>query len=322
MKIKYSFVLLLVMISIGSCKKEDDKLDIEAVPPQSLSETAIEDDAKINEYLQTHFYNYEEFESPPANFDFKIKLDTIGGDNADKTSLMDYVEFITIKVSSSRFSGIEEENDVPHKLYFINVRQGTGSNPTVADSTFVRYKGSLLNGVDFDGSTQSPIWFDLASIQGSGARGFTEGAAFIKSGSGIIINDNGTFSVEGYGIGLVIFPSGLGYFNVNQTNIPAYSPLIFTIDMFTINDTDHDNDGILSINEDLNGDGFLFNDNTDADIESTVGQGILFPNFIDADDDADGILTRDEINIDEDGKVTYKDSDGDGINDHLDNDDN
>jgi len=316
MKKKNLFLLVLVLALALSCKKDDDNLDVEVVPPQTLSETVVENDAEIIEYLQTHFYNYEEFDNPPADFDFKIKLDTIAGDNADKDALMDAVSVKEIKVSSNRFSGIEEENDIVHKMYYLIPRQGVAENPTVADSTFVRYEGSLLDGSIFDGSTQSPIWFDLASIQGGGARGFAEGASFIKSGGEIVVNQDGTFTVEDYGVGLVIFPSGLGYFNTSQSNIPAYSPLIFKIDMFVMNDSDHDGDGILSIDEDLDGDGYLFNDNTDEDSETTI----LFPNYLDSDDDGDGIPTRDEIDIDEEGNVTYRDTDGDGISDHLDSD--
>ena len=44
------------------------------------------------------------------------------------------------------------------------------------------------------------------------------------------------------------------------------------------------------------------------------------PNYVDADDDGDGRPTADEIEIDEDGNITYPDSDNDGIVDYLDSD--
>ncbi|MGC1514515.1 MAG: hypothetical protein WA810_02980, partial [Maribacter sp.] len=69
---------------------------------------------------------------------------------------------------------------------------------------------------------------------------------------------------------------------------------------------------VPSILEDLNGDGNLFNDNTD---------GVDGPNYLDADDDNDFIPTIDEINRDAEGNfVSFRDTDGDGIPDHLDND--
>ena len=60
----------------------------------------------------------------------------------------------------------------------------------------------------------------------------------------------------------------------------------------------------------------MTDDNTDADLEQ-----IFLPNHGDVDDDNDGILTIDEIELDADGNfVAFKDTDGDGISDHLDND--
>ena len=73
--------------------------------------------------------------------------------------------------------------------------------------------------------------------------------------------------------------------------------------------TDHDSDGVNSIEEDLNKDHIFNNDDTDSD-------GI--PNFYDNDDDGDGILTKDEYDSDQDGVAD--DSDQDGIPDYLDND--
>ena len=65
----------------------------------------------------------------------------------------------------------------------------------------------------------------------------------------------------------------------------------------------------------------LINDNTDED---------NLPNYVDADDDNDGTLTRDEITLSDTalddgiviaGEITFYDDDGDGIPNHLDPDD-
>ena len=308
-----------VLILLGSCKK-DDSTDIVTVPPRLLSEVAVENDAEIKAFLQTHFYNYEEFDNPPAGFDYKIVLDTIEGTNADKTPLMDMVGSSVISVSSDEFR-LSEEETVDHTLYYLVAREGAGEHPTVADSTFVRYKGSLLNGFDFDGSFSTPLWFDLAVLQGplQGARGFSEAMPNFKTGGNVIDNGDGTFTVEEYGVGLMILPSGLGFYNSPQAGIEAYSPLIFSIDLYTLNETDHDNDGVPSIQEDVNGDGYLYNDNTDAQAEEDAGLNLRFSDFLDQDDDQDGTLTRDEIS-DENGNIIfpYPDADGDGTPDYLD----
>ena len=328
MKMQKSCLLVLLWVVVWSCKKDDDPA-IETIPPRLLTEVSVEDDAEIKAYLQTHFYNYEDFENPPADFDFRIRIDTIAGDNSGKISLMDMpaphdLKQRTVFVSSSHYSLSSGEEDIPHTFYYLSARDGVGEQLSVADSTYVRYEGSLLDGSVFDGATSIPTWFDLARIQApqQGARGFSEGTSNFKAGGMPVINDDGTFTVEGYGVGFMIFPSGLGYFNVSQTTIPAYSPLIFKVDVFAKNESDHDQDGIPSIMEDVNGDGYLYNDNTDQALEDANNfQRVV--NFVDVDDDGDGTLTRDEIS-DADGNIIlpYPDTDGDGIPDYLDPDTN
>ncbi len=312
--------IALLFVSCGN----DDENNAQIVPPRLLSEVEPENRAEIISFLKTHFYNYEEFQNPPAGFDFKIKLDTIAGDNSNKTPLIQQVDSAIINVSSSEFSLNSDEEDVPHQYYYLNVRTDENRvSPSVADSVFVRYEGKLLNGFSFDGSTNSPIWFDLARIQAplQGFRGFSEAMVNFTGGGNVIENPDGTFIVEDYGIGMMIFPSGLGGFSTSTGGIPQYAPLIFEIDLFTINESDHDGDGIPSIQEDLNRNGFLYDDNTDEDDERAAG----FPlsvNFLDTDDDDDGIRTRDEIVINGDGTITFPDSDGDNIPDYLDKDSN
>ena len=316
--------VLSIALLLASCASDDDD-NVQITPPRLLSEVEPENRAEIIAFLKTHFYNYEEFQAPPADFDFKIRVDTIAGDNADKIPLIQQVDSAIINISSSEFSLPDNEEDIPHQYYYLNARPGIENkdNPSVADSTFVRYEGKLLNGTSFDGSTTSPVWFDLARIQAplQGFRGFSEGMVHFKPGGAAIVNPDGTFVVEDYGIGMMIFPSGMGGFNALTGGIPQYSPLIFEIDLFAVNVSDHDRDGIPSIQEDLNGNGYLYDDNTDEADELAAG----FPqsaNFLDVDDDDDGTPTRDEITINSDGTITFPDGDGDGIPDYLDKDNN
>ena len=78
-----------------------------------------------------------------------------------------------------------------------------------------------------------------------------------------------------------------------------------------------DNDGIPSELEDLNGNGDYDDDDSDND---------TIPNYLDADDDGDNVLTKtelDTLNLDgDDNPLTNpKDTDEDGIPDYLDSDD-
>ncbi len=85
---------------------------------------------------------------------------------------------------------------------------------------------------------------------------------------------------------------------------------------FTTTLVEDDDDGILAELEDINGNGDLTDDDTDGD-------GL--PNYIDADDDGDNVLTKDEapdpnsdnilddaLDTDDDGVPNYLDADDDG----------
>lgn len=305
-------VFMFVTVLFSSCSK-DDGPGVESVPPRLLAEVAPENDEEIREFLQTHFYNYEEFDTPPAGFDYKIKIDTIAGDNMDKTPLMDQVTSAVVKVSSYEFGLSEEENDISHTLYYLSAKSGSGERPTVADSVFVRYEGSLLDGTKFDAS-ESFLWQELPFT----LRGYANGIAKIESGTpdGLVVNTDGSFSYSNSGIGLVIMPSGLAYFSGTGPSgrLPRYANLVFAIELGTyVYDTDSDNDGVPSIQEDVNGNGYLFDDNTDGND--------IFADFQDGDDDGDGVSTRSEI-TDENGEIIfpYPDADNDGVPDYLDPD--
>ena len=319
MVIKRVLILVGLALIAVSCRNDDN--GIVTVPPRLLSEVAPENDDEIQEFLSTHFYNYEEFQNPPAGFDFRIVIDTVAGENSDKIPLLEQVSSATVTVSATEFALEDGEEDIPHTYYYLVAREGVGAYPSEADSTFVRYQGITLDRRVFDGATETAIWFDLAQIQAplEGFRGFSVGMQHFRTGGAPIINPDGTFSVEDYGVGMFIFPSGLGSFNSFFGGIPQYAPLIFTVELFAYNQTDHDGDGIPSIMEDLNGNGFLYDDNTDEDEETNT---LRISNFLDFDDDNDGTPTRDEIDFDGEGNPVFRDTDGDGVFDHLDPDTN
>ena len=321
---------MVIVILVWSCNNDDDNNSPTIEPPKPLSEIINKDTDSIQKYIKTHFYNYEDFSNPPVDFDYKIVLGKIEGDNADKTPLSDMVQSKTVIVRS-REIGIDDDKELGHTYYYLVARQGKGEESvTAADSTYIRYEGSLLNGIVFDGSTTTPIWFDLANIQKPGfinrsgllqkaARGFSEGISNFKAGGNTVTNDDGTYEIKDYGVGLIIFPSALGYYSAEAGTIPSYSPLLFKIDLMRMNEADHDNDGVPSYREDVNKNGYLYDDNTDKKAEENIRVAPI-PNFLDADDDNDGKLTIDEIKVD--GKIIfpYPDTDNDGTPDYLDSD--
>ena len=200
-------LLFIALLAILSSCSSDDSSDVIVVPPRPLAEVEAENDADIREYLQTHYYNYEEFESPPADFNFKIVLDTITGDTKDKIPLIDQVSTMTIAVSSETFN-LDEDVTVDHTLYYLAAREGIGESPTVGDSTFVAYEGQLLSGEIFD-SNITYTWQYLPFF----LRGYAAGVSQFKVGGEVISNIDGTVDITGSGIGLMLIPSGLAYFD-------------------------------------------------------------------------------------------------------------
>ena len=110
--------LALIGLTLVSCKKEDDGFTF--VPARDRAEEAPVSTQIIEDYLNTHFYNYEEFQNPPANFDFKIRFDTIAGEFADKIPLIDQVNF---KMVPDRVT-----EGVEYKLYYLQALEGGGEH--------------------------------------------------------------------------------------------------------------------------------------------------------------------------------------------------
>jgi hypothetical protein len=238
-------------------------------------------------------YNHEDYANA-ANKDKHITF-TIDSLKTGKIPIFDQTQQITVKV--------KDNNDVyhDHTAYILPLREGVQQTaPSIADSVFVTYRGMLLNLNQFDERT-TPIWFESLGV----VKGFSALLPYINPGT-YSTNADGTYQFNGFGSAAVFMPSALGYYNQNSGSVPEYSPLIFAVDLYTFNTTDHDGDGVASIDEDVDKDTY-FDDDTDGD-------GV--PNYQDVDDDNDGILTKDEYDKNEDDVVD--DSDEDGTPDYLD----
>ncbi len=319
-RILKSILILGMLLSLFSCKEDEETQTFTARP---LSEQAPVDDAALVDFLTKHYYNEEKFVNsasyPGFNYDIEFFLDeTIDGEDADgsgsiesnqiadgytRTALIDLVETKVITISG-----------VDHNLYILRAKQGfegdmsqAAMQPKFCDSAFVAYKGLNLDKEIFDGAV-NPIWFDnLANT----VRGFSESVSEFNASKDFVDNGDGTFTYEDFGVGAVFMPSGLGYYAVPRPGLYAYSPLIFTFKLMkAVEDSDHDNDGVPTYMEDLNGNRKLNDDNTDGD---------QLPNYLDANDDNDPVMTIDE-DINEDGDPTNDDTDGDGTPNYLDAD--
>jgi FKBP-type peptidyl-prolyl cis-trans isomerase FkpA len=249
MKIKNLIFIAVLGLIIISCNKSKDKTVFDAEAQAEIDNTALV------EYLQTHYLNEND--------------DAIWTITNGEISLMDQV--------------ISEEvmkNDIKYTLYYLVQNEGAGLiSPSRADSVLTTYTGMLLDSTVFD-SRSSIIWFSLTDVVDGWGYAFSN-----FKGGNKVINADESFYYEDFGEGYIFIPSGLAYGNVPQSIISENSPLVFKITLNEVNFSDHDNDGVLSKDEDIDGDGNVKNDDTDGD-------GIM--NYLDTDDDGDGILTKDE----------------------------
>ncbi|PHR10638.1 MAG: hypothetical protein COA40_13455 [Aequorivita sp.] len=306
-KIKYAFVLLLLILGVTvSCKKDDDNRP-EPIPPRDRGAEAIRAQDSIEKFLETHYYNYTEYQTDPENF--KLKFDTIP-EGSDLIPLIQQVDFKEVKDVI--------DPSVTYKLYYLKVREGGGDKPHFSDYTINTYEGLLFedrSSLDLFDSSVIPVRFNLVDTPTAPGiiTGLQQALIEFRGASNIIENPDGTLTFENYGIGAVFIPSGLAYYQYPTADggLKAYEQVIFSFELFESEVADHDGDGIPSFMEDLNNNGYLLDDDTDG----TGGA-----NYLDNDDDNDGRLTEYEIEIDGNGNITFPDVDGDGIPDYLDAD--
>jgi hypothetical protein len=83
----------------------------------------------------------------------------------------------------------------------------------------------------------------------------------------------------------MFLPSGLGFYSGTNSGT-SYDNLVFKFELLQYEEVDHDGDGIPSHMEDLDDNLYVLDDDTDEDRAY---------NYIDVDDDNDGVLTRDEL---------------------------
>jgi secreted protein len=238
--IKKSILLMsFALLGLYSCKKSEDNGE----KIREMTEVIPENDQAIQAYLKSH---YCELDS-----DGNIVLGAVG--SAGKTSIWDRAD---LKRKELRVLD-QHNNYITNTMYYVILREGNGQQATVADYSFVLYKAESLDGKVYDDGTLFTYnnWMDLLGREASAYRGgtvmgFREAVAMLKaSTSAITEQSNGKLvaPTDG-GVGVFFMPSGITYYT-GTSNIPAYTPLIFEINLLKTERYDHDRDGIPSINE-------------------------------------------------------------------------
>lgn len=338
---KIGLLMLFLALGLLSCNKSDDE-DTPITPPRDRGEQQIVDRDSLIGYLETHYYNSADFEANPNPSISDLIITKLADGEVVPNGHTILKESLKLFTKTITYSGTEYE------FYVLTLNEGGGEDsPTFADNVFVTYEGFTLDNEIFD-SAVTPITFDLTSL----IPGWRKVLPDFNTAESFVDSEDGTVNYINKGMGVMFLPSGLGYFSNTQTNIPAYSPIVFKFELLRMFENDLDGDGIPSYLEDLNEDGELtvnFENPQDADDDDTDGD--LNPDYADTDDDGDGKLTKDEIQItivekptrqevldtpmqtnqvllnkivkEQDGSytgtiITFPDTDSDGIPDYLD----
>ncbi len=274
MKLPLRLLLLIpfIFILVG-CPGEDTPETFQSRP---YLEVYNENIAEIEDFMESHYITVD----ASYNVTFtKITATTPG------TPIFDALDTSTSQnnpLKPLKFKTISKEG-VDHKLYYLKLNDGAGSNPTRLDSVFTSYKGYKTDLSSFD-SASSPTWFQLQDV----IQGWQEVFPEFKSSVGQTINSDGTITFNNFGAGIMFVPSGLAYFSgTGGGSIGSYTPIIFTFKLIKVRYKDHDGDKILSKDE--------YGGPTSGTPLDTDGDGK--PDYADFDDDNDGKLTKEEIRI-------------------------
>ncbi|MBT8269475.1 MAG: hypothetical protein KJN59_09660 [Bacteroidia bacterium] len=265
-------LILLLIVGFSSCKNDDDGVD--SIPERDRTEQQIEDRDSLLSYFNTYYYNSQEImDNVAPTIDDVVITELASGETLPDghTMLIDAVETHNTVLL-----------DVDYEYYILRLNQGGGDeNPNFPDRVRLNYQGTLLDGTLFDSSVNSVV-LDLSAL----VPGWSRVIPQFNVAADFLLNQDGTVSFSDAGFGVMFLPSGLGYYSGGAANITPYTNLLFKFEIFQTEVNDHDNDGIPSYREDVD-------DNIDLGNDDTDENGLA--NFVDVDDDGDGVLTIDEL---------------------------
>jgi hypothetical protein len=288
-KFKLYFFLFTLSFSFFSCEK--DERSIPVLPPRDYAVQNETEKAIIKEFLDSNYI------SLGVTDDLDVSFKKIDNGQPSVYSLLNSPTYPKLLVRKAKF------HNVDYDLYHLVLKEGVGEAPCNLDQVLAAYKGSylsrdaasVLTTTFFEESRFPTIGLNL----GATIPGWGEIFPQFKAGKSSV--SSGKVSFSNFGAGVMFLPSALAYYNVGNRDIPAYTPLIFSFKLYEVKRLDTDNDGVPSCYEDLDKDGYLYDYRNTvlyptasaAGLEDTDKDGI--PDFLDTDDDGDGISTFNEI---------------------------
>lgn len=277
--IKYILFFFVLAVGFSACEEEDVPIQNEFIEEDRTEQQAKDKDSILS-YLNSHYYNSSFLAGgTDLNYDDIVITELLDGEDvpAGHTLLIDDVVTKTTTYL-----------DVEYEYYYLSINQGGGEAPKFTDKVRVRYQGFFVDGGETFDQLSTPEDLDLYGIAfGTGAiTGWQRIMPEFNTATGFTTGNDNIVSYNDFGLGVMFIPSGLGYFSFPRPGIPVYSNLIFKFELLETEINDHDGDGIPSFIEDYDANLDPFDDDTDEDEA---------PDYIDFDDDNDGVLTINEL---------------------------
>ena len=140
---------------------------------------------------------------------FKIKQQKIQAEKAEKSK----AEGEAFLAANKSKSGVVT---LPDGLQYTVLTEGTGAMPGASDVVSVNYRGTLVDGTEFDSSYKrgEPAQFPLGNV----IRAWTEGLQLMKVG----------------GKSRLVCPSDLAYGDQGRPSIPGGATLVFEVELLEI----------------------------------------------------------------------------------------
>lgn len=313
--------LLVIGLLATNCKKDDNPSDYIEVPLRDIKEVYTENIESIEEYLKNN-YIIENGESIAFDSITSTKYagqSVLADDSRLQSVIMNNDDYLAVPYTNiynnrTYYQYYKSADTIQYKIYYMVINQGEGKTASPIDSIFIKRRNynikNELSSSTFNGDFYSfpPTLAEYTSGK-SPKRMYTgerQILKFIKTATNITTTPDGTITYDESSAGRIIafIPSGLGQFNETFGKISAYTPWITDITLINSLERDHDLDGIPSkyeVEQIKPAEELTIHDYFDYDTNDNA-----VPNFLDMDDDGDGISTKDEISYkDENGKTKY-----------------
>lgn len=318
--------ILTIALTVANCNKSDDSGGLPLVPPRDSKEVYTENIVSIEQYLKNNYMierngiiSFDSITSPDYNNqptifeDSRLKSMVVNNEDYAAFSLADpYDRTKTI------FKYAKSADTVKYKMYYLVLNEGAGKKSSPIDSIFVKRanftlkneKITSLNHPATGGFYSFPQ--TIAELRGTAAAplrmytGERQMLSLIKTAIEAGINPDGTSAFDEATAGRIIafIPAGLGQFNSGYSTLKAYHSYIADLTLVSAFERDHDLDGISSkyeVKPEKIGTELTVHDYFELD---TNNNGV--PNFLDIDDDGDGVPTRIELQYkDANGKIKH-----------------